>query len=108
MASTGLDDFVESVQLYFVVKSIVRHVVLNDRRASGESYHVFRKPIECDFVRDFRDDQAAAHIRSVRGFARPLELDFHIIDCDQPARERNQRPKEKSAAFQTSTQGFRG
>ena len=55
-ASTGLDDFVESVQLYFVVNRIVRRTVLNCKRASRKSYHVFRKPVECDFMRDFRDD----------------------------------------------------
>ena len=68
-------------------------MALNHGRASGEPYHVFRKPIERDFMRNFWDDHLPAHFRSVRGFARPLELDFDIIDRDQPAQERNQRQK---------------
>jgi len=40
-ASTGLDDFVESVQLYFVTNGIVRGMVLNRKRTNGKSYHVF-------------------------------------------------------------------
>ena len=91
-ASTGLEDFVESVQSYLRANQAVRDVI----SGAGErgSYRVFRKPIERNFVRDFWDDQLPIHLGSVKGFTRPLELDFDIIDRDQPARE-DQRQKRK-------------
>jgi len=45
-------------------------------------------------MRDFRDDQLPVHVCSVRGFTRPLEFDFDIIDRDQPEQE-DQRQKQK-------------
>ena len=79
---------------------------LNRKRTSGKSYHVFRKPIERDLVRYFRDNQPTAHFRSVKGFTSPLELDFDIVDRDQPVQERNQRQKQKSATLQVSDEHF--
>jgi hypothetical protein len=76
-----------------VVNRIMRGVILNRKRGNGKSYHVFRKPIKRDLMRDFRDGQPTAHFRPIRGFARPLEFDFDIVYRDQPVRERNQRQK---------------
>ena len=81
-------------------------MVLNRKWASEKTYHVFRKPIERDFVRDFRDDQPTAHFRSIGGFTGPLELDFDIVDRDQSVQERNQRQKQKSATLQVSSEDF--
>lgn len=93
-ASTGLEDFVESVQLYLTANQAVRDAI--SEAGEGKSYHIFRNSIERNFVRDFGDDQLPIHLGSVRGFTRPVELDFDIIDRNQPAREDQKKKGEMS------------
>ena len=93
-ASTGLEDSVESVQLYLTANQTVRDVA--SEAGERETYHVFRKSIKRNLVRDFGDDQLPIHLRSVRGFTRPVELDFDIIDRNQPAREDQRKKREMS------------